>query len=127
MVADARSHKNKAALSKPTVGKDRQLTKMKEMGAKLGINAEGGLVAQLLVRPTYREQILQAQFRYNEGSKIRKNLEVGVEMPFQIANDGSLIMGQWLYVSNKETVTRMVLRETHESKFSMHPSSIKMY
>ena len=60
MVADAPSRKNRATLSKSTVGKDRQLAKLKGMGAELGINAGGRLVAQLLVRPMYREQILQA-------------------------------------------------------------------
>ena len=93
----------------------------------MSIIAGGGLVAQLLVRPTYREQILHAQFRDNEGSKIRKNVEAGVEMKFQVADDGSLMMGQRLYVANDETVKRMVLQEAHESKFSIHPGRTKMY
>jgi hypothetical protein len=47
------------------IGSDAVLLKvlfleLKEMGANLGINAGGGLVAQLLVRPTYLEQILHA-------------------------------------------------------------------
>jgi hypothetical protein len=109
------------------VGKERQLAELKEMGADLGINARGGLVAQLLVRPTYREQRLHAQFRDKEGSKIRKNVEAGVEMKFQVVDDGSLMMGQRLYVPNDETVKRMVLQEAHKSKFSIHPGSTKMY
>jgi hypothetical protein len=104
MVADALIRKNKATLGRLTVGKERQLAELKEMGADLGINAGGGLVAQLLVRPTYREQILHAQFRDKEGSKIRKNVEAGVETKFQEADDGSLMMGQRLYVPNDETV-----------------------
>jgi len=55
MVADALSRKNKATLGRLTVRKDQQLAELKEMSADLGINAGGGLVAQLLVRPTYRE------------------------------------------------------------------------
>jgi hypothetical protein len=49
VVADALSRKNRATLSKPTVGKDRQLAELKGMGVELGINVGGGLVAQLLV------------------------------------------------------------------------------
>ena len=49
------------------------------MGANLDVNIDGGLVAQLLVRPTYQEQILQAQFQDEVGSKIRRNVEAGVE------------------------------------------------
>jgi hypothetical protein len=37
------------------------------------------------------------------------------------------MMGQRLYVPNDKTVKHMVLREAHESKFSIHPGSTKMY
>ena len=127
MVADALSCKNKATMGRLTVGKDRQLVELKEIVADLSIIAGGRLVAQLLVRSTYREQILHAQFRDKEGSKIRKNMEVGVETKFQVADDGSLMMGQRLYVPNDETVKQMVLQEAHESKFSIHPGITKMY
>ena len=89
---------------------------LKEMGTDLGINVGGGLVAQLLVRPMYREHILHAQFRDKERSKIRKNVETGVETKFQVADDGSLMMGQQLYVPNDETVKQMILQEAHESQ-----------
>jgi hypothetical protein len=54
-------------------------------------------------------------------------VEAGVETKFQVADDGSLMMGQWLYVPNDETVKGMVLQEAHVSKFSIHPGSTKMY
>jgi hypothetical protein len=54
-------------------------------------------------------------------------VEVGVETQFRVANDGSLMMGQWLYVPNNKMVKRMVLREVHKSKFSIHHGSTKMY
>ena len=109
------------------MGKDRQLAELKEMGADLGINAGGGLLAQLLMRPRYREQILHAQFHDKEGSKIRKNVEARVETKFQEANDGSLMMGQQMYMPNDKIDKRIVLQEAHESKFSIHPGSTKMY
>jgi len=54
-------------------------------------------------------------------------MEAGVETKFQVADDRSLMMGQQLYVPNNETVKRMVLQEAHESKFSIHSGSTKMY
>jgi hypothetical protein len=54
-------------------------------------------------------------------------MEAGVETKFQVADDRSLMMGQRLYVPNNETVKRMVLQEAHESKFSIHSGSTKMY
>jgi len=53
------------------------------MGAKLSINSGGELLAQLLVRLTYREQILQTQFHDNEA---------GVETQFWVADDGTTVV-----------------------------------
>ena len=125
VVADALSRKNKATLGRVTVGKERQLAELKEMSTELNINAGGGLVAQLFVRPMYREQILQAQFHDKVGFKIRKSVEAGIEKRFRIANDGTLMMGQRLYVPDDETVKRMVLQEAHESKFSIHLAALR--
>jgi len=44
-----------------------------------------------------------------------------------MADDGSLMMRQRLYVLDDETVKQMVLQEAYESKFSIHPGSTKMY
>jgi len=55
VVENALSCKNKATLGKLIMGKDQQLAELKKMGTKLGINTEGGLIAQLMVRPTYQE------------------------------------------------------------------------
>ena len=60
VVADALSRKTKATLEGLTVGRERQLAGLKGLGVDLDINPGGGLVAQLLVRPTYREHILQS-------------------------------------------------------------------
>jgi hypothetical protein len=54
-------------------------------------------------------------------------VEAGVEMKFRVPDDGSLMMGQQLYMPNDKIVKRMVLQEAHESKFSIHPGSTKMY
>ena len=37
------------------------------------------------------------------------------------------MLGQRLYVPNDKMIKQMVLWEAHEAKFSMHPSSTKMY
>jgi len=97
------------------------------MAVKLGINSGGGLLTQLIVRPTYREQIPRVQFSDIERSKIRKKMEAGMETPFRVADDGSLMMGQCLYVLDNKMVKEMILREAHKSTFSIHPGSTKMY
>jgi hypothetical protein len=59
------------------------------MVAEFGINSGGELLAQLIVRPTYQEQILWAQSNDIKGSKIRKKMEVEIEIPLWIADGGT--------------------------------------
>jgi hypothetical protein len=59
------------------------------MVAEFGINSGGELLAQLIVRPTYHEQILWAQSNDIKGSKIRKKMEVEIEIPLWIADGGT--------------------------------------
>jgi len=54
-------------------------------------------------------------------------MDVMIKTSFRVADDGTLIMGQCVYVPNNEMVKRKVLQETHDSKFVMHPGSTKMY
>jgi hypothetical protein len=54
-------------------------------------------------------------------------MDVRIKTSFRVADDGTLIMGQCVYVPNNEMVKRKVLQETHDSKFVMHPGSTKMY
>jgi len=127
MVANALSRKNKATLGKPTLWEERQLAELKEMVTELGIILGGEQLALPIVQPMYQEQILQTQSSDIEGSKIRKKMKVGIETPFQVVNNGTLMMGQCLCVPDDEIVKHMVLREAHESKFTMHHGNTKMY
>lgn len=54
-------------------------------------------------------------------------MKAGEEMKFRVANDGSLMMGQRLYVPDDEIVKQIVLQEAHKSKFSIYPGSTKIY
>jgi hypothetical protein len=45
MVADALDRKNEATLSKPILWEEQQLAELKGIGAELGINSEGELLA----------------------------------------------------------------------------------
>jgi hypothetical protein len=54
-------------------------------------------------------------------------MEAGIETPFQVVDDGSWMIEQCLYVSDDEMVKQMVLRDAHESQFTMHPGSTRMY
>jgi len=62
------------------------------------------LVAQLKVQPMYREQILQAQQGDDKVSKVRNRVNTKIETPFQIANDGVLILGRHMYMPKNKII-----------------------
>jgi len=54
------------ALNKPPIWKERSLIELRRLGARLNINYEQVLIAQLKVQAMYWEHILQAQYEDND-------------------------------------------------------------
>ena len=61
---------------------------LKILGAVLSVSPEGSLMAQLMVKSGYREQILEAQQLDDEVLKVRIKLESGGETLFRMSDDG---------------------------------------
>jgi hypothetical protein len=127
VVATALSRKDKTIRGGPTIWNEKTMSELKRLGAALNMSPEGSLMAQLRVKSGYREQILEAQQRDDEVSKVRIKLESGGETLFQMGDDGIVMLGQRMYVSDNKSLKQKILREAHESKFTVHPSSTKMY
>ena len=51
----------------------------------------------------------------------------GTHTDFSLRDDGTLMLGNRLYVPNEETLKREIMEEAHCAAYSMHPSSMKMY
>jgi hypothetical protein len=60
-------------------------------------------------------------------NEIKKRVNQGIETTFQILSDGLIAMGRQIYLLEDKILKDEVLREAHESEFSTHPRSIKMY
>jgi len=126
IVADALSHKDKVIRSGPTTWNEETMMELKRLGAILGVNPEGSLMAQLRVKSGYREQILEAQQHDDEVSKVKIKLESGGETLFRMRDDGIVMLGRRMYVPDNKSLKQKLLREAHESKFTVHPGSTKM-
>jgi len=127
VVATALSRKDKTIRGGPTIWNEKTMSELKRLGAALNMSPEGSLMAQLRVKSGYREQILEAQQRDDEVSKVRIKLESGGETLFRMGDDGIVMLGRRMYVSDNKSLKQKILREAHESKFTVHPSSTKMY
>ncbi|TYK18897.1 pol protein [Cucumis melo var. makuwa] len=84
-------------------------------------------LAQLTVQPTLRQKIIVAQS--NDPYLVDKRClaEVGQAVEFSISSDGGLLFERRLCVPTDNAVKTELLTEAHNSPFSMHPGSKKMY
>jgi len=127
IVADALNRKNKVIRGGPATWNEENMIKLKRLRAVLSVSLEGSLMAQLRVKLGYREQILEAQQHDDEVSKVRIKLESGGETLFRMGDDGIVMLGRRMYVSDNKALKQKLLREAHESKFIVHLGSTKMY
>ena len=98
---------------------------------KIDVQVEAGpnesLVAQLKVRSTLRDMVLEAQQKDLEVCKIREKVRSGIETSFQIQKDGMVVLRRRMYLPDDQMLKREVLQEAHESRLATHPGSTKMY
>jgi len=128
VVADALSRKDKAIRGGPATWNEETMIGLNRLEAVLSVSLEGSLMAQPRVKSGYREQILEAQQLDDEVLKVRIKLELGGgETLFRIGDDGIVMLGRRMYVPDNKALKQKLLREAHESKFTVHPSSTKMY
>jgi len=127
VVADALGRKDKVIRGGPTTWNEETMIELKRLGAVLGVSPEGSLMAQLRVKSGYREQILEAQQHENEVSKVRIKVVSRGETLFRMGDDGIVMLGRCMYVPDNKALKQKLLREAHESKFTVHPGSTKMY
>ncbi|KAL0540962.1 hypothetical protein IC582_020988 [Cucumis melo] len=84
-------------------------------------------LAQLTVQPTLRQRIIDAQGNDPYLVEKRGLAEAGQAVEFSISSDGGLLFERRLCVPSDSAVKTELLSEAHNSPFSMHPGSTKMY
>ena len=84
-------------------------------------------LAILRVVPTLIDEIKGAQEKDSNLHKIRATVEAGTEPKFKIHDDGSLRFENRVRVPNDEELKRKILKEAHNTSYTVHPGSTKMY
>jgi hypothetical protein len=59
--------------------------------------------------------------------KIAEDIVIGSHQGFRMDDNGILWFGERLCVSEDQAIRQAILREAHESAYSIHPGSTKMY
>ena len=113
VVADALSRKMISALT------------LEDYDCKLAPN--GALLAQLTVIPDLRQMIVNAQKKDDKLQELAQLVSTGDNTDFAIDGSGGLLYKNRLCVPNDMELKKKILYESHNTVFTMHPGSNKMY
>jgi hypothetical protein len=86
-----------------------------------------GFVASLVVQPTLMDKIREAQKGDKELEKIREDMKEGKAKGFRVDEQGTIWFEMRICVPNDSDLRKLIFQEAHETPYSIHPGSTKMY
>jgi hypothetical protein len=79
------------------------------------------------VGPTLEVEIRKAQLKDEKLKEIRQLIKENKTSDFTKDDNGTLWLGKRICVPNMKPIHKLILWEAHDSAYSIHPSSTKMY
>jgi hypothetical protein len=123
VVLDALSHKK---YCNPTFARRMQLELRREIEyLNLGMVNEAKVTME--VEPTPEVEIREGQFEDAKLKEIRQLIQDNKTSDFSEDSQGTLWLGKQICVPNLKPIKELILREAHDSIYSIHPGSTKMY
>ena len=84
------------------------------------------MVASLVIQPILLQRIGEAQKRDSRLVKLIGDEEKRTKVGLQVADDGLIKLGERVCVTRDMEVRAELLREAHQSNFTIHPESTKI-
>jgi hypothetical protein len=84
-------------------------------------------VVELAIEPTLEQEIRTGQLEDEKLKEIAEQVVVGKAPGFRLDENGTLWFGKRICVPEVKAIRDMILREAHDSAYSIHPGSTKMY
>jgi hypothetical protein len=88
---------------------------------------EEGQLNELRVKYTLEDQIRQAQKGCPEIQEVKRQMERGKAADYRLDDQGTLWLKDRICVPRNREIRDSILREAHDSRYSIHPSCTKMY
>ena len=85
------------------------------------------LMASIQVQSDLIQQIKGGQLRDRRLIYLKNEVEKGLKLNFRVSEDGLLRLRNRIYVPNDSDIKNQILRDGHNSKYTMHLGSTKMY
>jgi hypothetical protein len=79
------------------------------------------------VEPTLEIEIQEGQLEDAKLKEIRQLIRDNKTSDFSEDSQGTLWLGKQICVPNLKHIKELILREAHDSAYSIHPDSTKMY
>jgi hypothetical protein len=91
----------------------------------LGMVNEAKVIME--VEPTLEVEIQEGQLEDAKLKEIRQMIWNNKTSDSSEDSQGTLWLGKWICVPNLKNIKELILREAHDSTYSIHPGSTKMY
>jgi hypothetical protein len=95
---------------------------IEHLNLSIAINA-----VELMIEPVLEQEIHKGQLIDDKIKEIVGNIPKGKTPRFHLDDKGTLWFGKRLCVPEDKAIREVILREAHESAYSIHPGSTKMY
>jgi hypothetical protein len=82
---------------------------------------------ELVIEPTLEKEIRKGQLEDEKLKEIAENVVLGKAPGFRMDENGTLWFGKMICVPEVKAIRDAILQEAHESAYSIHPRSTKMY
>ncbi|XP_075085142.1 uncharacterized protein LOC142168362 [Nicotiana tabacum] len=130
VVADALSRKSMGSLAhiapaKRSLAKDIQ--RLEDTGIRFSVGNSEALLACSQAKSSLVERIKATQYEDERLCKYRDEVLAGKSKDMTVEGDGVLRMGERLCVADVDRLRHAILKEAHNTKYSIHPGSTKMY
>ncbi|XP_070010996.1 uncharacterized protein [Nicotiana sylvestris] len=130
VVADALSRKSMGSLShiapaKRLLAKD--IRRLEDTSIRFSVGNSEALLACAQAKSSLVERIKATQYEDERLCKYRDEALAGKSKDIIVESDDVLRMGDRLYVADVDGLRHAILKEAHNTKYTIHPGSTKMY
>ena len=100
---------------------------LRALRAEFRTDDSEALIATIQAQPVLVDRIRANQIQDQQLSKIRDTITAGGQSEFSLDREGALLLKGRVCVLDFDGLRQEILKEAHESAYSMHPGSTKMY
>jgi len=84
-------------------------------------------IMELEVEPTLEQEIRKGQLEDEKIKEIAEQVKLGKAPGFRVDDQGTIWFGRRICVPDLKHIKDLILREAHDSAYSIHPGSTKLY